>query len=157
MRGVWRGASKVPDIRLAFAGRNTSAGPRGLASGADVSEEARQLCLQATYPQELNARLAYTQCRTQQVLAGKDAWQACLAPQLDAETTNACAVGPQGAALVELSFRESEQLRVSQVPTVLVNERVQVDGYDPASVAENLCRENFGSSYCTALINGADR
>ena len=149
MRSVWRGAAKLPNIRIAFAGRNTPAGPRGLASGADVSEEARQLCLQAIYPEDLNGRLAYAQCRTAQVLAGKDVWRACLAPQLDAATTSACAAGPQGAALVELSFRESEQLRVAQVPTVLVNEGVEVDGYDPAVVAETLCRENSGSPYCT--------
>lgn len=136
------------------SGAATGSGPfRSLHGQEEVDEGRRQVVLQEDGP---TAFRAYLLCRSRQGAPAD--WRECArAVGVDPQTLEQRAQGPEGESLFRATIRHTNQARVQESPTLLVNGKEYEGEYAGFAVVRRLCREIPADSACARVpVCGAD-
>ena len=137
------------NLHLHYIGSGTAATAfKSMNGDAEVREDLRAVCAIRHYEQK-HLYLRYIGCRSLNVL--NPDWVACTGAStgIDASVIRRCSEGPEGAKLLEASFKSSEVAGIGASPTFVINNKFKKGGAtDAATVKRFICAHNPNLKGC---------
>jgi 2-hydroxychromene-2-carboxylate isomerase len=131
---------KALDFHLQFIGELDESGlPASMHGQEEVDEDLRMVCVEDLYPTKYKF-MEYVSCRSAKFESTN--WEDCVSKDMSKAKIKACAEGKKGTELLKASFAAAADLGVQGSPTLVLNNRDDMDARKLDEMVLKFCEKN---------------